>query len=1738
MHLHYLTTFIPAVVTVDKVDQLTALVVEVAADWCLFLGQLGVSKGKRDELSEEMAGRSSAAQKCLLEGLHHWVVSNESPTYEKIIAVFNGNFLTNRPLARKVEEFAQSVETVPHASTTDDVIAGYADQMRGYYRTAIPQCFSLTWPPPPTRKVFNLSMISHKQYNYGRGNDELVRLLHLGNIEEIVANKSNIELKNLFGLDEAKRKVVLIEGAPGAGKSTLAWHICQKWEAGELFQEFKLVVFVQLRDPAIQSAKSLADLFPAQLKSVAREVVSRMETKGGEGSLFVLDGWDEFTPGLHGNELINNLFRDPSAIAMPSSTLVITSRPIASGDLHRYASSRVETIGFKQAELNLYLKEALENDPKKVQKLHVCLKERPVIKASCYLPLNTVIVVHLFLSLDNRLPNTLHGVFLQLVIHCIVRHIMKQQDDDSEPPRISSLDDLPPDMQTQLSHICAMAYHSVMKNKVTFSEDDLKSFNLPPDISTLSLIQVVVSFMPYRSRSYNFLHLSVQELLTSYHISKLSPEEQVEIFKDLFGQARFAAVFQYYAAFTKLQTAGIQDIIVSIIEQRNKSLLLTLLHCLYEAQDSSLCQFVASELKGELDLSGNSLSPVDCIAVGYFLHQCATICPMIADLSNCSLDSYKLELLGKELKRPIQAVQFEVCIDLSSSRMDGNLTRLIATELIASASVISKLDLSDNPIQRGEDGLSHLCQALVTNTSLVELNLSNCKLTITEENGLALSHMMKTNKTLKSLEISPLVNTNGRGVRYLSEGISSSSAISKLDLSGKPIQDGEDGLSHLCQALTTNTSLVELNLSYCKLTITEENGQALSHMLKTNKTLKSLLVLPIVHTDGHGLQYFLEYINTSLHAISKLDLSHNPIQNGKDGLSHLCQALTSNTSLVELNLSNCELTITKENGQALSRMLKTNKTLNVFSVSHNSINGSGVRYLSKGISSSAISKLDLSQNPIQDVEDGLSHLCQALTTNTSLVAFNFAGFALSVYGRRQGEMAEAIKSLQVSYQAFTGHVLNSLSYFIGSSSAISKLDLSRNPIQDGEDGLSHLCQALTTNTSLVELNLSRCELTITEENGQALSHMLKTNKTLNVFTLSWSSINGQGVLYLSEGISSSSAISKLDLSYNPIQDSEDGLSHLCQALTTNTSLVELNLSNCKLTVTEENGQALTHMLKTNKTLKSLMISPLVNTNGRGVRYISEGISSSSAISKLDLSFNPIQDGEDGLSHLCQALTTNTSLVELNLSKCKLTITEENDQALSHMLNKTLNKLTLSHNSINGRGIRYLSEGISSSSAISKLDLSGNPIQDGEDGLSHLCQALTTNTYVEELNLSHCKLTITKENGQVLSRMLKTNKTLNVFSLSRNSINGRGVRYLSEGISSCSAISKLDLSLNPIQDVEDGLSHLCQALTTNTSLVELNFAGFALSVYGRRHGEMAEAIKSLQVSYQAFTGHVLNSLSYFIGSSSAISKLDLSRNPIQDDEDGLSHLCQALATNTSLVELNLSNCKLHQASGPALRHMLETNKTLTALNLSRNPSISEDNVAIIAEGLRNNHTIKCLNLCWCGIHDTGMKSLADCLMVNDSLEELDLWNNTISRSPEAARGFSDMLKRNRTLKKLNVSCCELTDEAVKPLASALEVNSSLEELDLSNNIDLTDTALVALGESLKRNTRLKTVGIGKYNDHTTAKGWRQFVQCLKHNHSLELLRTGHRELNVEDVNTVRREKDLPQLRHERTNNIVV
>ena len=496
-------------------------------------------------------------------------------------------------------------------------------------------------------------MIRGETIPFGYIDEDMVRLTLRGKVQDIMRQSTPVELKDIIQMDRAERKVILIEGAPGSGKSTLAWHVCQTWESGKLFQNFRSVVYIQLRDPTIQSAESIEDIIPAESRDPAEKVMAEFRSCRGQDLLFVMDGWDELPNQLHTGSIFHKLITFPETLNLHLSTVIITSRLIASSDLYRHISSRIVILGFTPTEVKDYFTEALGGESQAVQKLQDQLKERPMVDASCYLPLNAAIVVHLFRAQNYSLPTTLHGVFTLLVICCLKRHLEKQER-HHERQEITSLDNIPLDLQQFFRDAYTLAYHGVMDNRITFSVEYLKSRGLPEISETLGLLQGIQSFTSLESSpSFYFLYLSVQELLASFFISKLPATEQVKVFNKLFGEPRFAAVFRFYAAFTKLETKEIQTIVADIIQKKDKHQLLYLLHGVYEARTPSLCQFVGSQLGEELNLRGTALSPVDCLTVGHFI---SCICQTTSgkftlDLMGCQLDSSRVDFLIKELSR-------------------------------------------------------------------------------------------------------------------------------------------------------------------------------------------------------------------------------------------------------------------------------------------------------------------------------------------------------------------------------------------------------------------------------------------------------------------------------------------------------------------------------------------------------------------------------------------------------------------------------------------------------------------------------------------------------------------------------------------------------------------------------------------------------------------------------------------------------------------------------------------------------------------------------------------------------------------------------------------------------------------------------------------------------------------------------------------------------------------------------
>lgn len=105
-------------------------------------------------------------------------------------------------------------------------IENYDVYLKSLYKVkTLATCSDDQWPPPCTDKVFRLAMIESKE-KVRRGHDlddSLLREKTISVVTNILRGKIPVELKDIFNNVKPKQqKIVLMEGAPGCGKSTLS----------------------------------------------------------------------------------------------------------------------------------------------------------------------------------------------------------------------------------------------------------------------------------------------------------------------------------------------------------------------------------------------------------------------------------------------------------------------------------------------------------------------------------------------------------------------------------------------------------------------------------------------------------------------------------------------------------------------------------------------------------------------------------------------------------------------------------------------------------------------------------------------------------------------------------------------------------------------------------------------------------------------------------------------------------------------------------------------------------------------------------------------------------------------------------------------------------------------------------------------------------------------------------------------------------------------------------------------------------------------------------------------------------------------------------------------------------------------------------------------------------------------------------------------------------------------------
>ena len=207
-----------------------------------------------------------------------------------------------------------------------------------------------SWLPDVSITFINLALIKSSKNNTNVC-DYSVR----GDADDIIAKKEKIEYKEAFG-EYRSRELILLEGRPGSGKTTLVHKIIRDWTGGEVLTKAKLVFLVTLRDINSDCRdETLTDLLrlfysnDEELKSIRSDV----ERINGEGVCFVIDGLDEYQPQNTKKSIIYKLL---NRTYLHQAMIIVSSRPAATRSIKKEVlTKRIEVFGFSKEQIFEYI---------------------------------------------------------------------------------------------------------------------------------------------------------------------------------------------------------------------------------------------------------------------------------------------------------------------------------------------------------------------------------------------------------------------------------------------------------------------------------------------------------------------------------------------------------------------------------------------------------------------------------------------------------------------------------------------------------------------------------------------------------------------------------------------------------------------------------------------------------------------------------------------------------------------------------------------------------------------------------------------------------------------------------------------------------------------------------------------------------------------------------------------------------------------------------------------------------------------------------------------------------------------------------------------------------------------------------------------------------------------------------------------------------------------------------------
>ena len=1174
---------------------------------------------------------------------------------------------------------------------------------------------------------------------------EYARCTIRGDADDVFKDKESIEYESVFDrLGSGVR--LLIEGRPGSGKTTLVHKVSKDWAKGELrFDQVRLLFLVHLRgflsDPNIKLRNILDCYYISETSSALKDIMKYADKHNGLGLCFILDGLDEYLPKKN-DTYIHRLINKSQ---LPRALIIVASRPAAVADFRSMASRQIEVLGFLKEQISEYIKEYKFSDTSKCSELFKYLEHYPNVHHMCYLPIHTAMVCFLG-KVDRSLPETETGIYKEFTIFFFLRAL------HDEDIYIDSIEKLPSSERESYMKICKLAFEMTVSSKQVMEQKDVQTFfNVRSNRDYFGLITVDRVALKYGlQKLYTFLHLTFQEFLAAYHISKLEEEEQTKLVDEYGNAEQMQIVWKFYCGLVKFDDCNKFRSLVSNTQTGT----LYKVQCSFESQQPNTCDSIVED--GGLSFKDKFLTPSDFTAIAFVISHATqgTLNRLVFD--GCTLGPEGIEALVKKAGEKLSLVT-SLCFHGHKCAAEQ---LKVVNKLIHVLPSLEILDITNAELRE------EVVSALITRISEpfnLHPNLQILKIGFADNNDL-LNKLILGFKSQCSKDINFCFPDNSK--KYLSSLLSlpfyfcSTGNLSDVNMSFCDLRLVE--VKILSDDLKMNSVCKRLSLISCG--ITDEGTEVLSCSIKCSNI--EILELSLNHIGDEGALALAHSIESCL-SLHTLNLSCNNI--GDDGAMAIVKAIASKHDK-NFNFHLWNNDITKHGADALFQDINTNSldidSRNIGSSGAAIVLSSLVKYKNEGQALTdalnGLFTLNLSCNSIGD--DGAKVLADTLKN-----CFNLKSLNLSRNSIGSEALADVLKHC----------------------TSLHTLDISDNNICVA--GVQALAGALKYHTDLHTLNIScnslgavaladlikhcpnLCKLIIADNSigvhgSQVLADAIKYCKNLHILDISRNNIGVEGATVLAEHCIK---LQTLDISHNNI--GVEGATVLADAIKHCVKLQTLDISHNNIGV--EGATALAGAIKQCVKLQTLDVAH--NHIGNiGTRAIIRAIKNCTDLHTLKFSYSNIDIKNAKI--FATTVTYCSRLSTLHLDHCGLNNSDVHILADALKNCRNMLNLNISFNNIGIDGAKILAS-VLKDHDLHSLDVSGNDI--GNDGALAFAHVIKNCSNLHTLDASHNEI---GRNGAIaLADVIKHCSNLCTLELSHNDIDSDGIKAITDATRHCS-----------------------------------------------------------------------------------------------------------------------------------------------------------------------------------------------------------------------------------------------------------------------------------------------------------------------------------------------------------------